>query len=104
MTEQVDIKIAHGDPEEDYEVQALQRVRDAAEPWWLRTLGTNDTTAYRIRREGLEPMLALINEIKCPWWRVTVTVVQTDDNPNEADLKAAISRHPANFHPHLRGI
>jgi hypothetical protein len=66
------LTIDHGDLESAGDVDALQAIRDAVEPGWRRTVGTNDRTTYVIDRSVLDPALAIIGGVRRPWWKVTV--------------------------------
>jgi hypothetical protein len=69
------VQIQHGDWETQQDVDAIQAVRDAADPWWHRTHGTNDTTTLYIDPAGLDPVLDEIANRRRSWWRVETWVV-----------------------------
>lgn len=64
--------ILHGDLESEREVSALQAVRNACDPWFRRSLGTNDTTTLVVSPAGLGKVLSAVAANRRPWWQVRV--------------------------------
>lgn len=76
MTETIDpvaITIIHGDIENEAEMKGLEAVRHACDPYWIRTQGTNDTTTYYLRREGVPVLMRAIRTHRRSWWKVTLS-------------------------------
>jgi hypothetical protein len=68
-----EVQIIHGDIESAEEMAGLEAVHKAAQPFWQRTHGTNDTTTLVITPDGLRPVLGAISANRRAWWKVTVT-------------------------------
>jgi hypothetical protein len=70
----VRVTIEHGDDEGGTWAR-VQRVREELDPWWLRSIGTNDTTTYDLRTDvPAETIAHAISTHAERWWRVSVAV------------------------------
>ena len=70
--DRVAITIIHGDVESDAEAKSLQAIRNAVEPWWIKTEGTNDTTTFHLRRAGVETLMRTVRAHHRSWWKVSM--------------------------------
>ena len=66
--------ILHGDVESEREAAALQAVRNAANPGFRRSRGTNDTPTLVVAAAGLPAVLAAVAAHRQSWWQVRVDV------------------------------